>query len=204
MVYNYSWPQERSVATSPVSTDGLVSPQTAARMRMIALTPRRNYKKVASNLAAHGYSPICKARFETQALERELMPQFPGFFSRKEKAPEGVSSRQASPGMGRTPRAKLLAASNDQFQRPRTSHMPLQRRTSRFDCTRSSLPAHGAGVCGGASGSSRCTCDRSSSFTSPPGLSWSKSAPGPVSWASAAKKTKRLIDLEGYPVVFAQ
>lgn len=137
MVYNYLWPQD-SLA-SPMRMDGLKTAsrmrmiavfggclRRASRMRMIALTPRRNYKKVASNLVAHGYSPVHKERFEEQALERE-MPQFPGFFSRKEKALEGVSSRQASPhlGKGRTPRTNLSADSTDQFQRPRLSHMPL-------------------------------------------------------------------------------
>ena len=92
---------------SPIQYDGSVSPAGAARMRMIALTPRRGLEKAASNLTAQSYSP--RQKFEAQALEQELLSGFKGFFSNRERLPEGLGSPLESPH-SKPPRPRVSTA----------------------------------------------------------------------------------------------
>jgi hypothetical protein len=71
MVYKYEWAQMQTL-DSAIQSDGNLFPAGAARMRMIALTPRKGLEKAASNHAAHGCSPSQRRQtFEAQALEQE-------------------------------------------------------------------------------------------------------------------------------------
>ena len=117
MVYKYEWAQMQTL-DSPVQSDGNLSPGGAARMRMIALTPRRSLEKAASRLAATGYSPTNRTQFEAQALEKELLPGFRGFFSNKERMPEGLGS-PAESLRSRPPRSLVStrAGEGDRFAR---------------------------------------------------------------------------------------
>lgn len=66
-----------------VETSGNLSPGAATRMRMVALTPRGSLRRAAASLSTQGYSNRHKKQFEVQALERELMTGFAGYFADK-------------------------------------------------------------------------------------------------------------------------
>jgi hypothetical protein len=77
---------------------------------MIALTPRRGLEKAASNLAAQG-SPTISAAPRRCSLEQELLSGFKGFFSNRERLPEGLGSPLESP-RSKPPRPRVSTAQN--------------------------------------------------------------------------------------------
>ena len=86
MVYKYSWPQMNGLEgplSYDVQTSGNLSPGAATRMRMVALSPRRSLRRAAGRLSTQGYSSRQRTQFDVQALEKELMPGFAGYFADK-------------------------------------------------------------------------------------------------------------------------
>jgi hypothetical protein len=111
MVYKYEWAQMQTL-DSAIQSDGNLFPAGAARMRMIALTPRKGLEKAASNHAAHGCSPSQRRQtFEAQALEQELLSGFKGFSSNRERLPEGLGSPLES-SHSKPPRPRVSMAQN--------------------------------------------------------------------------------------------
>jgi hypothetical protein len=117
MVYKYEWAQMQTL-DSAIQSDGNLFPAGAARMRMIALTPRKGLEKAASNHAAHGCSPSQRRQtFEAQALEQELLSGVKGFFSNRERLPlEAPNSKPPCPRVSTAQNSSRVSA-GDYFGR---------------------------------------------------------------------------------------